>query len=225
MALCISGAAALVPARGASSAIRTDGARLVDASGKDIRLVGVNWFGLETDAFAPHGLWSRNYQDMVAQMAAAGFNTIRLPFSNQHFEPGSRPRGIDYGLNPELQGLSGLALMDKIVEAAGRRGLSVILDRHRPTAAGQSELWYTDQVSEARWIQEWTMLAQRYRGNPVVIGADLHNEPRGAATWGDGNPRTDWRLAAERGGNAILAVNADWLIIVQGVERYGNDWY
>jgi hypothetical protein len=37
------------------------------------------------------------------------------------------------------------------------------------------------------------MLAGRYRGNPTVIGADLDNEPHGAATWGDGNPQTDWR--------------------------------
>jgi endoglucanase len=69
------------------------------------------------------------------------------------------------------------------------------------------------------------MLAGRYRSEPAVIGADLHNEPHGQATWGDGNPRTDWRLAAQRAGNAILEVNPDWLIIVEGVERYGNDSY
>jgi endoglucanase len=49
------------------------------------------------------------------------------------------------------------------------------------------------------------MLARRYKGNPAVVGADLSNEPHGAATWGDDNLATDWRLAAERGGNAILA--------------------
>ena len=53
------------------------------------------------------------------------------------------------------------------------------------------------------------MLAQRYASNPAVIGADLHNEPHGSATWGDGNPATDWRLAAERAGNAILAANPE----------------
>jgi endoglucanase len=69
------------------------------------------------------------------------------------------------------------------------------------------------------------MLAKRYRGNPMVLGADLHNEPHGPATWGDGNRRTDWRLAAERAGNAILAVNPDWRIIVQGIEQVGTDYY
>ena len=47
----------------------------------------------------------------------------------------------------------------------------------------------------------------------------------GEATWGDGNESTDWRLAAERAGNAILEVNPDWLIVVEGVETYDNDYY
>ncbi len=89
----------------------------------------------------------------------------------------------------------------------------------------QSELWYSSDLSQSQWINDWVMLAQHYRGNPTVIGADLHNEPHGSATWGDGNVATDWRLAAERGGNAILAVNPDWLIIVEGIEHYQNDYY
>jgi endoglucanase len=32
-------------------------------------------------------------------------------------------------------------------------------------------------------------------------------------------------MAAERAGNAILEVNPNWLIVVEGIERYGNDWY
>nr|WP_245864228.1 cellulase family glycosylhydrolase [Paenibacillus donghaensis] len=62
------------------------------------------------------------------------------------------------------------------------------------------------------------MLAQRYADNPTVIGADLHNEPHGTASWGTGNLATDWRLASERAGNAILAVNPNWLILVEGIE-------
>ncbi len=201
------------------------GAQIVDAAGHEVQLRGVSWFGFETQSFAPHGLDVRNWQDMLDQMARAGLNTIRLPYSNQLFDPASTPTGINYGLNPDLKGLQGLALMDKIIQGAGQRGLKVILDRHRPNADAQSELWYTDQVPESRWIGDWVMLARHYRGNSAVIGADLHNEPRGPATWGSGNRRTDWRLAAERAGNAILAVNPDWLIIVEGIEDYHGDYY
>jgi endoglucanase len=59
-------------------------------------------------------------------------------------------------------------------------------------------------------------MVQRYQGNPLVIGADLRNEPRINATWG-GSSTTDWHAAAQRGGNAILAINPHLLIFVEGV--------
>ncbi len=208
-----------------SGYLHTANGQIVDAAGRTVLLTGVSWFGFETGTFAPHGLWARNYKDMLAQIAEAGFNTVRLPYSNQLFDPASVPNGIDYKLNPDLKGLKGLALMDKIVQAAGKVGLKIILDQHRPNAWAQSELWYTDHLPEARWISDWVMLARHYRGNATIIGADLHNEPHGPATWGDGNPATDWRLAAERAGNAVLAVNPGWLIIVEGIEQYKNDYY
>jgi endoglucanase len=201
------------------------GSKLIDAGGHEVRLTGVNWSGLETGTFAPIGLSTRSLESMLDQMIEAGFNTLRLPFSNQLLDPGSQANKINYSLNPALRGLTGLELLDGVIEAAGRRGLRVILDRHRLNADEQAELWYSARLPEARWIQDWIMLADHYRDNPTVIGADLTNEPHGAATWGDDNPRTDWRLAAERAGNAILAANSDWLIIVEGIQRVDGDGY
>lgn len=204
---------------------------LVDAAEKEVHLTGINWFGMETETQAPHGLWLRNWQEFLDIIRDSGFNTIRLPYSNDVLDPAIAPvGGVDYSKNPDLQGVQKLDLLDRIIEGAGARGLAIILDRHRPTQQGQSELWYTDHVSEERWIADWVTLAQRYLGNTAVIGADLHNEPHGRATWGDDNHDTDWRLAAERAGNAILAVNPDWLIFVEGVdkckdERGVDDWY
>jgi len=213
-------------AREATGPLRADRGKLVDLNGQEVRLTGVNWFGFETESCAPYGLATRSWQSMLDQIKSSGFNTIRLPYSNQLIDgDGCSPKGINYAKNPDLKGLKGLPLMDKIVDGAASRGLMVVLDRHRPNASAQSELWYTDKVPEARWIEDWTMLAQHYRDNPAIVGADLHNEPHGSATWGDGNPRTDWRLAAERAGNAILKVNPDWLVIVEGVEVYKNDYY
>src|SRR5216683_3252617 len=208
-----------------SGVLHTDGGNIVDAHGRIVHITGVNWFGLETGTFAPHGLWARGLNDMLDQIVQAGFNTIRLPFSNQLFDPSSTPNGIDFRKNPDLQGLSGLKIMDLLILRAGERGLKVILDRHRPDASAQSPLWYTDRVSEQQWIDDWMTLANRYRGDPTVIGADLHNEPHGPATWGDGNPLTDWHAAAERAGNAVLQANPDWLIFVEGIEHQGDDWY
>jgi endoglucanase len=205
--------------------LHTDGGDIVDAQGRIVHITGVNWFGLETGTFAPHGLWARGLDDMLDQIVQAGFNTIRLPFSNQLFDPSSTPNGIDFRRNPDMQGLSGLEIMDLVILRAGERGLKVILDRHRPDASAQSPLWYTDHVSELQWIDDWVTLANRYRGDPTVIGADLHNEPHGPATWGDGNALTDWHAAAERAGDAVLQANPDWLIFVEGIEHQGDDWY
>jgi aryl-phospho-beta-D-glucosidase BglC (GH1 family) len=205
----------------------TDGARIVDEQGRTVRLTGVNWFGLETSDFAPHGLWARSLNSMVDQMAQEGYNCIRLPFCNQMLDASSRPGTINYALNPDLVGKSSLEIMDRIIARAQYHGMKVILDRHRPTGDSQSELWYTSAISEERWISDFEMLARRYQGNPTVIGFDLHNEPHGQASWGSGNLATDWRLAAQRAGNRILAVNPNLLIIVEGVETAGgrNYWW
>ena len=140
-------------------------------------------FSRRLHVIAPHGLDVRSYGSMLDQMAALGFNTIRLPYSNQLFDAGSAPTGINYALNPDLRGLRGLALLDKIVAGAGQRGLKVILDQHRPDAYAQSDLWYTAQVPEARWIGDWAMLARHYRGDATVIGpTTCSNRPAASRT-------------------------------------------
>jgi aryl-phospho-beta-D-glucosidase BglC (GH1 family) len=192
-----------------------------------VKIAGVNWFGLESNRYAPDGLHARNYKEMMQQMADLGFNTIRLPFSDQLFEAGSTPNGIDFGRNPDLAGLTGLQIIDRIVAYAGQIGMKIILDHHRSSAgagANANGLWYEGAYTEQKWIANWSMLARHYADNPTVIGADLHNEPHGPATWG-GNAATDWAAAAERAGNAVLAANPNWLIFVEGIETYNNQSY
>ena len=210
---------------GTAFPLHTQGSSIVDAAGKTVTITGVNWFGFETSTFATDGLWARNYKSMLDQAVASGFNAIRLPYSNALFRPGNTPNGINYKLNPDLKGLRGLALMDKIVDAATSRGLMVIPDQHRPDASAQSPLPATGTLSEQQWIGDWVTLAKHYRSNPLVIGADLHNEPNGQATWGTGNPQTDWRLMAEKAGNAVLAAAPHWLIFVEGIDNYQGQSY
>jgi endoglucanase len=214
---------------GTLSYLRTVGARIETSTGQQVRLTGVNWFGLEGPARVPYGLDRRSMGSLLDQLKALGYNALRLPYSNDVLRAGVSPDPayISYELNPELEGLSSLEVLDRVIAAARQRGLRVVLDRHRPDASGQSELWYrTNRAAEEKaWIDDWKMLARRYKGDPTVVGVDLHNEPHGRATWGDGVLETDWRLAAERAGNAILTENPDLLIIVQGIETQANNWY
>lgn len=204
---------------GPSLPLTTEGASIVDSNGRQIVLRGVNWFGFETETHAPHGLWTRDHRDVLRQIRAAGFDTIRLPFSVASLRS-STTSGIDHsiGANAELAGLTPLEVMDRIVDAAGEEGIMILLDSHRLDDQRIPELWYGDGYSEQDWVDTWVLLAERYRDRPWVIGADLKNEPHGPATWGTGDPATDWRLAAERAGDAILEVAPDWLIVVEGIE-------
>ncbi|GGJ56159.1 Ig-like domain-containing protein [Deinococcus roseus] len=206
----------------------TSGSKIIDASGQVVRITGVNWFGLETPNYVPHGLWSVNYKTLLNQVKSLGFTVLRLPYSNEMLDGPKMPSGLNEAANPDLKGLNSLQVMDRIIEYAGSIGLKIFLDRHRPGADQQSALWYTDKYSEQRWIDDWKFLATRYKGNPTVVGADLHNEPHSvdgglSSCWGCGDPKQDWRLAAEKAGNAILGVNPDWLIIVEGNECWAPD--
>lgn len=244
-----------------ASYLKVIGNKLYDENGNEVRLTGVNWFGFETGNYVAHGLWARDYKSILMQIRDLGFNCIRIPWCNEMLDktPTSiqinaygndayaaqkgiklypqAPEGFT-GINLDLEGLTSLEVLDKIIEEAGKLGLKIILDNHSRKADGymNETLWYTSTFSEEQWIQDWVFLAQRYKGNPTVIGADLNNEPHGntgmgmkpPASWGYNVPGygdTDWAAAAERCGNAILQVNPDWLIIVEGVEQYQNDYY
>jgi len=219
------------PARAASAGtgtgyLHTSGSKILDSTGATVRLTGLNWFGMETDNKTFHGLWaSVTWKDQLDHMAQLGYNTIRVPFSGDALKSGAKATGINDYVNPDLIGLSPLEILDRVVDHAGRKGMRILLDRHRPSSGGQTPLWYTASVSEASMIADWEMLAKHYAGNTTVIGADLFNEPHAEGTapngtgacWGCGDPERDWRLAAQRIGNAILKVQPKWLIVVEGV--------
>ncbi|MFI5895124.1 cellulase family glycosylhydrolase [Actinoplanes sp. NPDC051513] len=206
--------------------LHTSGNKILDSAGATVRLTGINWFGMETDNKTFHGLWASNpWRSQLDTMASLGYNTLRIPFSDDALKTGAVATGINDYVNPDLVGLSPLQILDKVIEYSGGKGMRVILDRHRPTSAQQTALWYTSAVPESTWIADWQSLARRYAGNTTVIGADLHNEPHAEGTnpaatgacWGCGDTARDWRLAAERAGNAILSVQPNWLIFVEGV--------
>lgn len=210
------------------------------------RLTGVNWFGFETGNLAPHGLWARDYKSVLKQIRDLGFNTVRIPWCNatltgkpssiQINAYGTDPYTKQTGLNADLEGLSSLQVMDRILAECERLGLKVILDNHSRAPDGymNETIWYTAALSEADWIRDWKLVAERYRSNAAVVAADVKNEPHGnmtkgmkpPATWGYDEPGqgiTDWRAASVRAGKAILESNPKLIIIIEGVENYKGD--
>ncbi len=226
-------AATLVQAQGAGY-WHTSGNQILDSNNQTVRIAGVNWYGFETVDFVPHGIYSQDYKAILNSMKSNGYNVIRLPFSNQMVESNPVPTNITFldGKNSDLRGLSALQIMDKIIAHAGSIGLRVILDNHRSDAGNSAQgngLWYTSAYPESAWINDWVALTSRYLNNTTVIGVDLRNEPHsagsGGSCWGCGDQARDWRLAAQRAGNAVLTVNPQLLVFVEGTDCFNGDCY
>ena len=214
----------------------TSGAQILDSNNQPVRIAGINWYGFETTDLVAHGLANQDYKTILQTIKNEGYNTVRIPFSNQMVETPGTNLNVTYWANfgpanTDLQGLNSLQVLDHIITYAGTVGLKVILDNHRSEAGNSAEangLWYTGAYPESNWIADWQALAARYQGNPTVIGMDLRNEPHnaysGGACWDCGGAN-DWHLAAARGGNAVLAINPNLLIFVEGTDAYNNDYY
>src|SRR5262245_13998057 len=97
-----------------TSFFSTSGNQIVDGAGHNVQIAGVNWFGLESPAAVPHGLWARPYMSigngqganlgMMDQMVQLGFNTIRLEFASDTLTDTAQyvtaQGAINYALNP-----------------------------------------------------------------------------------------------------------------------------
>jgi endoglucanase len=170
------------------------------------------------------GLAYRPLAAIAHEVKAMGFNSVRIPWSNELVE--TNPVVPEYALaaNPALKGERALEVLDKTIDALAGEGVYVILDNHVSRAdwccykGDGNALWHSPAYPEERWLADWRFMARRYKNQPAVIGADLRNELRGGATWGGQDSALDWHAAAERGGNAILAENPNLLIIVEGID-------
>ena len=239
--LLVACAALLVCARPAAAhpghGLHTQGRYIVDRHDHRVKLASVNWFGAESAEFVVGGLDRQPLSKIARLIKRGGFNSVRLPWSNQLVEQNPVVAEDLLAASPRLQGKRALDVLDAVIRALGREGLMVILDNHRSRAdwccdeAHGDGLWYTHDYPESAWLADWRTMAKRYRHTGNVVAAELRNEIRPdpslapgptTATWGDGNPLTDWRAAAERGGDAVLAANPDLLVIVGGTEYQGN---
>jgi endoglucanase len=207
--------------------LHTSGRFIVDSNGTRVHLNAFNWYGFDGADFVVEGLEAQPLASIVSTIKGMGFNAVRLPWSNQMVE--SNPVVGNYALtaNASLEGEHALSIFDTVVNALTSAGIMVILDNHMSNAGwccsttDNNELWYNSDYPQANWIADWQAMAQRYASNPMVIGVDLRNEPRSPATWG-GSVSTDWHAAAQTGGNAVLAVNPNLLIFVEGISYAGD---
>ena len=229
--LALAAACLAAPARGRAQIappLHTEGHRIVDDSGRPVRLTSVNWYGFDQKEFVAGGLDHAPLATIVAQIRAIGVNSVRLPWANETVE--HNPVAPDYAVaaNPQFKGKHAMEVMDAVIAELARAHIMVILDNHVSRAdwccseTDGNGLWYNAEYPEAKWLGDWQTIARRYKNQPWVVGADLRNELRNGAAWGGADPKLDWHAAAERGGKAVLAANPKLLIMVEGPEYSTN---
>lgn len=197
-------------------------------NGAPVSLKGINWFGFETGTNSVHALWANSLDNYVQILKNNGFNAIRVTMSAEVMLnlDTFKVNTANESLNPGFNSLTAGQLFDKLVAKCASAGILVMPNMHRMKASEDiAALWYTSEYPESRVIAAWQAVAKRYVNSPNVFAMDLKNEPHGTTSWGTGDASTDWAMACERIGNAILTVNPKVLIFVAGITEsiWGDD--
>ena len=208
--------------------LHTSRHQILDAKNHPVRLASANWYGFDQKEFVAGGLDHATLVQIIDRIHTLGLNSIRLPWANETVE--KNPVVPDYAVkaNPRFRGKHAMDVMDSVIAALARAHIMVILDNHVSRADwcckddDGNGLWYNADYPEERWLADWRNIALRYKSQPWVVGADLRNELRSGAQWGDSDAKLDWHAAAERGGNAVLAANPNLLVMVEGPEYSTN---
>lgn len=153
------------------------------------------------------------------QVKALNFNVMRLPISYLSLldEEGKLREDT-------------LATYDWFVEECGKRGIYVILDLHSAPGSQNGRdhsgdksgsLLFSDEKAQELTVSLWEQLAEHYKGNPVIAGYDLLNEPEGNET-----ERAPWGGVQlpffDRLYQAIRAIDPDHIIIFNAVWEPSN---
>ncbi|WP_235518338.1 cellulase family glycosylhydrolase [Cellulomonas sp. Leaf334] len=224
-----------VPAYAASGDdwLHVSGNKIVDQSGKEVWLTGTNWFGFNASERVFHGLWSANINTITKSMADRGINTVRVPISTQlllEWKAGTflKPNVNTYA-NPELEGKNSLQIFDYWLTLCEKYGIKVFLDVHSAEADNAGHVypvWWKGSVTTEDVYAGWEWVAERYKNNDTMVGADLKNEPHGTqgsterAKWDGSTDKDNFKHFAETAARKILAINPNWLIFVEGIEVY-----
>ncbi len=239
----------------AQAPLSSEGSEIKDASGAVFHMKGVNWWGANgskypyrkdhkgTDTHAmPFGLHIQKIELIADAIKDAGFNTVRLPFSNQMLYDTTKALAGWVGPNENLIGLTPLQVLDEVIKVLTDKGIFVMLNNHSTTTHwccnydynglwfGKNKYW---SQTPKKWIADWEMLVAKYVNNPLVVAADLRNEVRPQRgrfipfpknpNWGRKN-RRDWHKYATLAGNSVHRINPNLLIVVEGINAQSR-WF
>lgn len=146
-----------------------------------------------------------------------------------------------YTINPDFCEADGktlknsMEIFDIIMQKCKKYGLKAFIDIHSPHADNSGHnynLWYGKETADGTmvttelWIETLVWLANKYKNDDTLLAYDLKNEPHGkgqegveAAKWDGSTDENNWAYAATKCADAILDVNPNALILIEGVEQ------
>ncbi len=185
-----------VPAPTTDDWLYVKGNKIVDSSGNEVWLTGVNWFGYNTGTNTFDGLWACDLNSSISAIADHGFNLLRVPFSAElvnNWAKGSYPEAnYNHATNSYLTDMNSLEIFDYVVGQCRANGLKIMIDIHSAQTDSMGHMkpmWYEGSVTEAQYLSALSWLADRYKNDDTIIAYDLKNEPHGKA---NESPRAKW---------------------------------
>jgi len=212
--------------------LSTRGRHIVDRQGNPVRLACVSWYGFHMKDYILSGPESNSIANIAKYVADNGFNCVRLQYSLEMIQKNPRiTNRTVIAADMQLFNKTALEIYDYVVKTLIRNGVMVILDNHMLDADwccwfdDENGLWYNQRFPMPTWINYHVQMVKTYVNEPMVFAVDLRNEPRDQClndscvylSWGDGNPKTDLKLAQEQAADAIHQVNPNLLIMVESI--------
>jgi hypothetical protein len=189
--------------------------RIVDGTGRAVRLLGFNTAGPEYACIEGWGVFDHSGPDltrmpetMVDGMATwRGANAVRVPLNEQCW--------LGLGVDPAYGGAAYQAAIADYVRSLRTRDFAVVLDLHRSAPGSGRSLVQEQMPDRDHSLDFWREVATAYAGDTGVV-FDLFNEPwpfaevsdRAWRCWRDGG----CRLTSENGAGTYTAAGMDEII-------------
>lgn len=213
--------------------LRASGRYILDSNGERVKLASINWYGASDEHNIAGGLDTRHRSEIAATIRRLGFNSVRLPYSDEMVMTNPLIPSQHLAANPDLHGQRALDVYEAVVAALSDAGIATIVNNHNTQSTWFTGMtlcdatWHNEYLgpfcrvrqTEEQWIEHWETVMARFVHNPLVIGADLRNEVHGfygTVTW------DRWATACERAGERLLSMQPDWLMFVEGISS-AND--
>lgn len=133
----------------------------------EIKINGINWFGLNTSTHTVHSLWLTPIDEYIAILKRGKFNAVRLTLSAHHMLnlDSLKVDGVNESVNPGMSHMSAGQHLDDLIDRLAREGILVMLNMHRMTGLGDNAedigpLWYSDAYPQDRIVEAWVSIAK-----------------------------------------------------------------